>query len=148
MTATAVARSPESRRLPWLNRKLFVASVAIAVAVGFLMYSGMQGTMAAYFVTVSELESQQALVDGKRVRVGGNVERGSIQMGGLDDPILFNVTDGISTIPVVYAGVVPDIFSDHTEVVIEGTFHAGGVFEADTLLTKCPSRFEAVEEGT
>lgn len=49
---------------------------------------------------------------------------------------------------VTYAGVVPDIFGDGTDVVVEGRLSPAGVFDASTLLAKCPSRFEeAVRAG-
>lgn len=143
MTGTAIARPIPTRRAPWLNGKLLIAGFAIAVAVGFLIYSGMQGSVASYFVTASELQAQSAKMDGQRVRVGGDVQEGSIEKGGVGDPIRFLVTDGVTSFPVVYHGVVPDIFADHAQVVVEGTYHANGAFEADALLTKCPSRFEA-----
>jgi len=142
-----VAAEPAAvgRRAPWLNTKILVAGVVLALAVGFLIYNSMQGTAAAYFVTVGELQAQADKVDGTRVRVGGDVVPGSIQMGGPGEPIRFQVTDGTHAVDVVYREVVPDIFSDHVQVIVEGTFHKGQEFQADTLLTKCPSRFEAAQ---
>lgn len=137
--ATPVA----GRRFAWVNPKLLVAGVAILLAVGYLIFNAMQGSASSYFVTVSELEQQSVQMNGQRVRVGGNVVPGSIQKGNPGDPIQFVVGDGTNSIPVSYNGVLPDIFTDNTQVVIEGTYHADGTFEASTLLTKCPSRFTA-----
>jgi cytochrome c-type biogenesis protein CcmE len=145
--SSGVMANPAPQRMPWLNLKLLVAGVVILMAVGYLIYMGMQSTTTAYFVTVGELEQNAAKVDGQTVRVGGDVQAGSIVRGGVGDPLQFTVTDGMSSIPVVYKGVAPDIFSDHTQVVIEGTYHANGTFQADTLLTKCPSRFESAPTG-
>ncbi|MDI3340559.1 MAG: cytochrome c maturation protein CcmE [Sphaerobacter sp.] len=148
MTGGAVPKpAAASRRAPWLNTKILVAGIVLVCAVGFLIYNSLQGNAAAYFVTVGELQAQADKVDGTRVRVGGDVEPGSIQMGGPGEPIRFVITDGTHTMPVVYQGVAPDIFSDHVQVIVEGTFRAGGEFHADTLLTKCPSRFTATQEA-
>lgn len=149
MTGGVVARPvAQSRRAPWLNRKLLLAGIVLMIAVGYLIYTSMQGTVASYFVTVGELDKQAAVMDGKRVRVGGDVQPGSIETGGVGAPLRFNVTDGTHTMPVVYSEVVPDIFSDNVQVVVEGTFHENGVFQADTLLTKCPSKFTAKQSDT
>jgi cytochrome c-type biogenesis protein CcmE len=143
-----VSQQPQSQaaargRLAWLNPKVLIAGIVLAIAVAYLMYTGVQGTSASYFVTVSELTARAESVDGQRVRVGGEVKAGSVQYDGVGGPLYFAVTDGIESIPVVYHEIVPDIFAEHGEVVIEGTFHAGGTFEAESVLTKCPSRFEA-----
>lgn len=49
---------------------------------------------------------------------------------------------GARQLRVAYRGVVPDVFSHDVDVVVEGTLTSGGVFEATTLLAKCPSKFE------
>lgn len=133
----------QPRRAPWLNRKLLIAGLVLLAAVGVLIYMSMRGNVASYFVTVGELDQQAAQVNGKTVRVGGNVLPGSIHKGGIDQAMTFTVTDGAHQLPVTYSGDVPDIFTNNTQVVVEGTFHEGGVFQASTLLTKCPSKFTA-----
>jgi cytochrome c-type biogenesis protein CcmE len=56
----------------------------------------------------------------------------------------FKITDAKTTaMPVVYSGVVPDIFQAGAQVVVEGKLGSNGVFQAQTLLTKCPSKFQA-----
>lgn len=143
MSGTAVAEPVEGGRRRGLDLRLLVAALAIAGAVAYLMYTGLQSTAASYFVTVSELQQRAAEVEGKRVRVGGEVVPGSIRMGGPGEPIHFEVTDGTSRLAVVYEGVLPDIFADGRHVIVEGTFRAGQPIAADTLLTQCPSRFES-----
>jgi cytochrome c-type biogenesis protein CcmE len=135
--------APARSRFASLNPKFVIAGVVLACAVGFLMYTSVQSTSASYFVTVSELQASAESVDGDRVRVGGEVKTGSVQYDGVGGPLYFEVTDGVDSIPVVYHEIVPDIFAEHGEVVVEGIFHAGGTFEAESVLTKCPSRFEA-----
>jgi cytochrome c-type biogenesis protein CcmE len=130
------------RRNPWLNIKLLVAAAVMIAAVGFLVVNAMGSSM-AYFHTVSELEASGRGMNGEPVRVGGDVLPGSIQREALATELRFTITDGQSTLPVVYTGVIPDIFSEDVEVVAEGTIDPDGTLVATKLLTKCPSRFEA-----
>ncbi len=128
----------------WLNRKLMVAGAVLLAAVAFLIYNAMDGS-AAFYMTVSELEAGGTELHGEKVRVGGNVVDGTIVRGDIGEEIRFNVTDGESEIAMVYNGDVPDIFADHAEVIATGTMGPDGVFVAEELLTKCPSRFESDE---
>ncbi len=139
-----ILETRSSRQSVWLNRKLMVAGAILALAVGFLIYNAMDGS-AAFYMTVSEIQTEGATLNDQRVRVGGNVVEGTIVRGGIGEEIRFDVTDGEATIPMVYGGDIPDIFADHAEVIATGTVGPDGVFVADELLTKCPSRFEADE---
>ncbi len=135
--------APQRQRV-WLNRKLLFAGAVLAIAVSFLIYNAMDGS-AAFYMTVSELEAEGTALDGQQVRVGGDVVDGSIVRGDIGEEIRFEVTDGVSSIPMVYNGDIPDIFADHAEVIATGTMGPDGVFVAGELLTKCPSRFETDE---
>ncbi|HEX3722928.1 MAG TPA: cytochrome c maturation protein CcmE [Nitrolancea sp.] len=143
MTGTVTTSPVERKRTPWLNPKLIVVALVIFASIGYLIYNAVASSAASYFVTVSELQAKSAAMDGQHVQVGGNVKTGSIVQGNPGDPISFVLTDGKQTMPVSYSGVLPDIFSDQVQVVVEGTYHADGTFQADTLLTKCPSKFTA-----
>ncbi len=143
MTGATATTAGVPTRARLLNPKLIVVALVIFAVIGYLIYNAFQSSAASYFVTVSELQAQSATMDGQRVQVGGNVKPGSIDKGAPGDPINFIVTDGTKSIPVVYSGVLPDIFADNAQVVVEGTYHVNGSFQADSLLTKCPSRFTA-----
>jgi cytochrome c-type biogenesis protein CcmE len=54
---------------------------------------------------------------------------------------------GAARLQVIYRGVVPDVFGPHADVVVEGRLTSSDVFEASTLLAKCPSKFEAEAPG-
>jgi cytochrome c-type biogenesis protein CcmE len=113
----------------------FVAAL-VAACVGYLVYSAAGGS-SEYYLTVSELRSQQSSGD---VRVAGVVQD-DIQRsdGGLH--VLFTEKDGTASIPVEYSGTLPDIFRAGITVVAEGRLGADGVFHARSVLAKCPSRF-------
>ena len=59
----------------------------------------------------------------------------------------FFIEENDSSLNVAYQGVTPDMFVDGGEVVVEGTLGKDGVFHANTLLTSCPSKYEAEKEA-
>ena len=144
MSSGTLSAAPVTKRRSRINPKLLVAATVLVLAVGFLVFNAMGSSM-AYYQTIGELRESGKDVTGDRIRVGGDVVPGSIERVGLDDEIRFTVTDGEQTMDMVYSEVVPDIFKDDVEVVAEGYVRPDGVFQAETLLTKCPSRFEAEE---
>lgn len=71
---------------------------------------------------------------GTRIRLGGLVAEGSVKRAGSE--VSFAVTDGNNTIPVTYAGLLPDLFREGQGVITDGTIGAGGIFRADNVLAK------------
>jgi cytochrome c-type biogenesis protein CcmE len=115
------------------------AFVAIALAIGLLIARGAKKSM-VYYITVSELTTQNRGGDREGLRVTGTVVPGSIKSEPLH--LRFQMTDGAQRVPVEYRGVIPDTFSEEGEVVVEGNYTADGVFEANFLMAKCPSKYE------
>jgi cytochrome c-type biogenesis protein CcmE len=72
---------------------------------------------------------------GQRMRIGGLVKEGSVRRGD-DLRVRFEVTDGTSSIPVTYQGLLPDLFREGQGVVAEGALDGGGTFRADSVLAK------------
>jgi cytochrome c-type biogenesis protein CcmE len=125
-----------------MNLKFGIAGSVLVLAIGYLVLTGMQSS-AVYYMTVSELQSTGGKSLGRQVRVAGDVASGSVekQQGGL--ALRFVVQDAGGSFPVVYrGGPVPDIFGENVQVVVEGKLQQDGTFAADTLLAKCPSKFE------
>jgi cytochrome c-type biogenesis protein CcmE len=77
------------------------------------------------------------------VRVNGQVAPGSVEQEAQGTILRFTIVDveGEESLPVVYQGVVPDTFKVGNEIVIEGHLNSDGIFQANTILTKCPSRY-------
>jgi len=73
---------------------------------------------------------------GQRIRLGGLVEEGSIRKEADDVTVHFRVTDMAHTVPVVYRGILPDLFREKQGVVTEGSFRADGTFTAQQVLAK------------
>jgi cytochrome c-type biogenesis protein CcmE len=72
---------------------------------------------------------------GQRMRIGGLVKEGSVRRGD-DLRVRFEVTDGTSSIPVTYQGLLPDLFREGQGVVAEGALDGAGTFLADSVLAK------------
>jgi cytochrome c-type biogenesis protein CcmE len=100
---------------------------------------------AAYFYTPADVAAGKA-VQGKAMRLGGMVEKGSIKRAADGLTIRFVVTDGKAETPVVYRGIVPDLFREGSGAVAEGRLQ-GGTFIADTILAKHDERYMPPELG-
>ncbi|OGG52179.1 MAG: hypothetical protein A3F84_19430 [Candidatus Handelsmanbacteria bacterium RIFCSPLOWO2_12_FULL_64_10] len=124
--------------------KLMAGLGVIVASLVYLVVSGFQNT-SVYYLTVSELHAREAAVAGKRVKVAGKVVAGSIQQDRETMQVRFRAEEGGQVIPVVYRGIVPDTFKDGAEVVLEGRRGEDGVFRAETLLAKCPSKYEGMD---
>ena len=130
----------------------FVAGALVLVGVvGYLAITGAKDSM-MYYYTPDELATKLVADPTARemgVKMGARVVPGSIQYdpGTLD--LRFTVVDiasGRTRYPVHYSGPVPDTFEEGRDVVVEGRLGADGTFAATKVLTKCGSRYEAVEE--
>ncbi|MBA2362244.1 MAG: cytochrome c maturation protein CcmE [Chloroflexia bacterium] len=116
-----------------------LGAIALA-AVGFLVFRSTSAT-SVYYLSVSEMLAQGNAARGEQVRVAGKVVPGTIQRTA--ETLTFTAADDTGRVRVTYGGVVPDIFKDNVEVVLEGSYGSDQVFNADTLLAKCPSKFES-----
>jgi cytochrome c-type biogenesis protein CcmE len=126
------------KRLPL---SFIIGGIAILAAVIYLVYANTQAN-AVYYMTVSELRNCTTCTS-QSVRVAGTVQPGSIVRDDQKQLITFVITQGGQSLPVTYSGVVPDIFRPGIEVVVEGHYSGHGAFQAQTLLAKCPSKFQA-----
>ncbi|MCY3827039.1 MAG: cytochrome c maturation protein CcmE [Candidatus Dadabacteria bacterium] len=124
--------------------KFILPLLVIVSLISWLVFAGVKDSM-VYYITVDELLEDVPDIYGQKVRVSGTVVHGSIK-NELDDSLRFTIADGKGEIDVEYDGIIPDIFTDGVEAVVEGKFSADNVFEADLLLAKCPTKYES-EEG-
>jgi cytochrome c-type biogenesis protein CcmE len=123
--------------------KFIVAITVIAVAIAYLVYGGVNDTM-IYYLTVQELKDKVPSVYKQKVRVSGKVVPGSIR-NEIDGSLEFTIADGEETLDVKYKGIVPDIFKDDIEAVVEGLYTPDNVFVASLLLAKCPTKYESTD---
>ncbi len=117
------------RRLSFVVAGLVALSGAVA-----LVLTAFEDNL-VFFRSPTEL-AEKGVAEGRRVRIGGLVEEGSVKR--LDDglSIEFRVTDLSTTIPVTYKGALPDLFREGQGVVAEGFMTSGGVFRAEAVLAK------------
>lgn len=123
------------------HQRLTLALLALAAIVGaaLLALSALQD-QASFFYAPSDVE-RQGLPLGRAVRLGGMVEAGSVERASDGVTVRFVVTDGQATTPVVFAGIVPDLFRERSGVVAEGTFRPDGGFVATNLLAKHDEKY-------
>lgn len=125
------------------NVKLIIGGAIVGVSLGYLGYTQIY-RMTLYYLTVSELkEKGPSETSGEMVRVGGTVLDGSVQYDSREGNLHFTVTDGESKLPVVYEGIAPNEFGPGVEVVLEGRYASEEMFEADKIMPKCRSKYEA-----
>ncbi len=130
---------------PKNQRLILVGAALVAVLVAVLLAMWGLRERAAYFYTPADIAAGKA-APGQAIRLGGMVEKGSLQRMRDGLTIRFAVTDGAAKTPVVYRGIVPDLFREGSGVVAEGRL-ARGTFIADTILAKHDERYMPPELG-
>jgi cytochrome c-type biogenesis protein CcmE len=128
------------------QRRIAVGIGVILAALGYFAFVGYREGR-AYYKTIDEVEAMGAEADGKRLRVAGIVQPGSIERQGKD--LTFTLTQLHEETPrsmvVAYMGSqpVPDTFKDGADAIVEGHRRDDGTFVADHLQAKCASKYEA-----
>jgi cytochrome c-type biogenesis protein CcmE len=125
---------PKNQRL-----SLLVLAAVAVLGAALLAMAGLR-QQASYFYAPSDV-ARDGVPLGREVRLGGMVAKGSIRRGKDGVTIDFVVTDGMTTVPVRFRGIVPDLFREGSGVVAEGVFQRGGLFVADNLLAKHDERY-------
>jgi cytochrome c-type biogenesis protein CcmE len=117
------------KRLALVGMGLAVLGVAAA-----LILNAFQSNL-VFFYTPSQVVAQEA-PRARSFRVGGLVERGSVQRQPDGVTVRFVVTDTANSLPVLYTGILPDLFKEGKGVVAQGQIGADGVFRAKEVLAK------------
>jgi cytochrome c-type biogenesis protein CcmE len=124
-------------------------AVLVAVIVGTLIWLAVGGTTGnmTYYKTVAELDQMGSQALGKRLRVGGDVEPGSISRNGRE--VSFVLLQDQRKLRVVYAGSdpLPDTFRDGAQALADGRMGPDRVFRASQIQAKCASKYEAKPGG-
>jgi len=146
--------------------KFILGGLLILAAVVYLIASSTQAS-AEYFMTIDELKADGGAAVGKSLRLSGAVIGDTIQydpqtltltfdvahvpgdnaeieaQGGLAEVLHAAVMDtSRSRVKVVYNGVMPDLLRNEAQAIMTGRMEADGVFHAEELLLKCPTRYE------
>jgi len=146
--------------------KFFIGGALIVVAIVYLIYSSTKAS-AQYFLTVGELQAKGSEMVGEDARISGVVLGDSIQndtdnttltftianipgdnkvieqMGGLAQVLHEATLDtSLPRLQVVYHDVMPDLLRNEAQAIITGKLGEDGIFYADELLLKCPTKYE------
>jgi len=131
-----------------LNRRRFVVGAAlIALAVSYLVWAGIR-TTSMYYFELDEFLASRSVHAGEAMRVKGWVRTGTMQWDPATNKLSFELArqDGSGAVPVAFQGILPDMFAEGREVVVEGR-DEGAVFRARQVMTSCPSKYEAERKG-
>ncbi|OGO30775.1 MAG: hypothetical protein A2Z29_03735 [Chloroflexi bacterium RBG_16_56_11] len=125
------------------KKKFIIGGVVLALAVAYLGYTGLSNA-ATYYYEVGELLAKGSAAYGENVKINGQVVTGSLQREEAGRLLAFTMVDtsGNVSLPVVFRGVAPDTFKEGALLVAEGQLLTDGIFQANTLLPKCPSKYE------
>lgn len=128
------------------NLKFIIGGLLL---VGLVMALMVQATLStgAYYMTVGELNGKGASIVGERVRVSGTVVDGSEDWRPEEITLRFSIVDeNGAQLPIIFSGPRPDNFQRAASAIVEGELLPDGSFQAETLLLKCPSRYEEEPE--
>lgn len=120
---------PRHKRIALIAGSLAVLGVAAA-----LILNAFQSNL-VFFFSPSQVLANEA-PPGRAFRIGGMVEAGSLKRQDDGLTVRFNVTDTAKTVPVVYKGILPDLFREGKGVVAQGQLGTDGVFHASQVLAK------------
>ncbi len=123
----------KQRRLTMIGGALAVLAIAAGLVLNALSDS-------IVFFSTPQMAAEKHIPAGRRFRLGGMVEQGSLVRGD-NLAVSFKVTDGGATLPVNYKGILPDLFREGQGVVAEGALNASGTFVADTVLAKHDEKY-------
>lgn len=130
---------------PKNQRLILVAAAIVAVLVAVLLAMWGLRSQASFFYTPADIAAGKG-ANGQAARLGGMVEKGSVRHEADGVTIRFVLTDGRASTPVVFRGIVPDLFREGSGAVAEGRME-NGVFVADTILAKHDERYMPPELG-
>jgi cytochrome c-type biogenesis protein CcmE len=117
------------------KRIVFIVASLAALGLATWLVLGAFRNNLVFFFSPTQVAAKEAPV-GRAFRIGGLVEAGSLKRDSDGLTIRFAVTDTATTLPVVYKGILPDLFKEGRGCVAQGKVGADGVFYADQIMAK------------
>lgn len=127
------------------QRLVLLAAAVAAILVAVLLAMWGLRSQASFFYTPADIAAGKA-ANGEAARLGGMVEKGSVEHEADGVTIRFTLTDGKARTPVTFRGIVPDLFREGSGAVAEGRL-VHGTFVADQILAKHDERYMPPELG-
>lgn len=126
------------------NRRFVIGACLITAAVAYLVYTGIRET-SVYYLTIDEFLARREAVANEGIRVAGRVGGPAFRYDPSTLDLHFRLAsfDEKDGVDVEYNGVLPDMFAQGRDVIVEGVYTTDGTLRAHTLLTSCPSKYEA-----
>ena len=115
------------------NKRLFMISAAfLAIGAAMALILAAFEDNIVFFYSPTDIKENK-LQANQRLRLGGLVEEGSVQRATGSPIVNFNVTDLITTVPITFKGILPDLFREGQGIVAEGNFREGKFFATEVL---------------
>ncbi|RMF57912.1 MAG: cytochrome c maturation protein CcmE [Calditrichaeota bacterium] len=124
--------------------KIAFSFAVVAGLLAWLTVSGFDQNM-QYYVKIKEIKAMGSQAQTRGLRVKGFLVPGSLVRTPNSLQVRFVIEDEGEQMEVHYARELPDTFRDGSEVLVEGKYRPEGYFEAQTLMAKCPSKYEAAD---
>jgi cytochrome c-type biogenesis protein CcmE len=121
---------------------IVVGLVSLGIAA-YLAASAFRSNL-VFFFSPTQVAAKEAPVD-RTFRIGGLVQEGTLKRDGLN--VQFTVTDTAASVPVVYNGILPDLFKEGRGCVAQGKIGSDGVFHAEQVLAKHDENYMPPEAG-
>ena len=123
------------------HQRLILVLIALAALIGAgLLAAWALRNQASFFYLPADIAARPPAPD-RAVRLGGMVEKGSLSTGSDGVTVRFTVSDSTARVPVVFKGIVPDLFKENSGVVAEGKLDSSGTFVASNLLAKHDEKY-------
>jgi len=124
---------------------IIIVGLAGLAFAAFLVANAFRQNL-VFFFSPTQVAAKEAPVD-RTFRIGGLVQDGTVKRDSDGLTVRFTVTDTAANIPVVYKGILPDLFKEGRGCVAQGKLGADGVFQADQVLAKHDENYMPPEAG-
>jgi cytochrome c-type biogenesis protein CcmE len=124
---------------------IIIAGLAGLGIATFLVASAFRNNL-VFFFSPTQVAAKEAPVN-RTFRIGGLVEEGTLKRDTDGLTVRFTVTDTAASIPVVYKGILPDLFKEGRGCVAQGRLNSDGVFQAEEVLAKHDENYMPPEAG-
>ncbi|MFN3974544.1 MAG: cytochrome c maturation protein CcmE [Dehalococcoidia bacterium] len=139
-------QDPLSPKRGWLGQggaKLLLVGVLLVASLGYFGWTAFRSST-VYYYTVGEVLAMGQAARARDLRVSGKLLAGSFQRvpGTTEARFVLVDSKGGGRLPATYTGVLPDLFfNPYSDIVLEGRLQPDGVFAAEQVIVKCPSKY-------